>query len=96
MLLINTLIHIWIMFHKDYSVQLFEETMEPFRRMKPFMCDLVLQVFRCVKSFIHCSFLSVSASRDESRKDRQTMPHVSPSEPWPIDGLGLSPAPCTL
>lgn len=38
----------------------------------------------------------ITASGDESSKDQQTMPHVSPSEPWTIDGLDHSPAPRTL
>lgn len=36
------------------------------------------------------------ASRDESSEDQQTVSHVSPTEPRPVDGLGLPSAPRTL
>lgn len=45
--------------------------------------------------FIYFCF-AFPAPRDEPGKDRPALPHVSSSEPWSIDGLGLSPTPCNL
>lgn len=46
--------------------------------------------------FFTVIFFLSSASRDESSEDRQTVSHVSPTEPWAVDGLGLPFAPCAL
>lgn len=63
-----------------------------------------MPVFSLKKKYIYISTKAINnfvllfvsfpfaASRDESSEDRQTVSHVPPAEPRPVDGLGLSSA----